>query len=477
MDLKTVVKYGIVGELALLLCLSFFLLYGRYKSPSLDAFLPTVEEDYIKWLDFDVSYKAMAKAYEYDVESREEEVQLNWIELLAYLGAKYGGNFSSRYKEKDMRALVEKLRSKEETIESITKEMEYYDYFLEAYTAVLGGMVGEYEIEVAKEGSEQEKEWVKKYGLKAFLPIAKNFPFHDYDDFGVSRDYGYKRRHLGHDMMGQVGTPVIAVESGYVEALGWNQYGGWRMGIRSFDKKRYYYYAHLRKNFPFNQSLEEGSVVQAGDVIGYLGRSGYSRNENVNNIDTPHLHFGIQLIFHESQKEGEKEIWIDCYDIIKFLGTPEAGQATGKRLMHPYTDPAALDYIMENNLELLPPFEEDNFILPFDESEFTPKVPVTVDLEEEKNTQASVDQGHSPWRLDPAYVAQVFASLLIEPGGIEGEYPIPYNKVKIIGMNDNSKAIAEITASNTKVKYVYLEKLVRQDPTGIWTVVGFDPVE
>ena len=44
-------------------------------------------------------------------------------------------------------------------------------------------------------------------------------------------------------------------------------------------------------------------------------------------------------------------------------------------------------------------------------------------------------------------------------------------------MCDNSKAIAEITASNTKAKYVYLEKLVRQDPTGIWTVVGFDPVE
>ena len=50
------------------------------------------------------------------------------------------------------------------------------------------------------------------------------------------RSYGFKRQHLGHDMMGQVGTPVIAVESGYVEAIGWNQYGGWRLGIRSFDK-------------------------------------------------------------------------------------------------------------------------------------------------------------------------------------------------------------------------------------------------
>ncbi len=47
--------------------------------------------------------------------------------------------------------------------------------------------------------------------------------------------------------MGSIGTPIIAVESGTIEALGWNQYGGWRIGIRSFDKKRYYYYAHLRK--------------------------------------------------------------------------------------------------------------------------------------------------------------------------------------------------------------------------------------
>ena len=103
--------------------------------------------------------------------------------------------------------------------------------------------------------------------------------------------------------MGQVGTPIIAVESGYVEALGWNQYGGWRIGIRSLDGKRYYYYAHLRKNFPYVKALKEGSIVQAGDVIGYLGRTGYSRTENTNNIEQPHLHFGIQIIFDESQKE------------------------------------------------------------------------------------------------------------------------------------------------------------------------------
>ena len=43
----------------------------------------------------------------------------------------------------------------------------------------------------------------------------------------------------GYDLMGSIGTPIIAVESGTVEHLGWNQYGGWRIGIRSFDRKRF----------------------------------------------------------------------------------------------------------------------------------------------------------------------------------------------------------------------------------------------
>ena len=195
--------------------------------------------------------------------------------------------------------------------------MDYYEYYYEAYEAVLGGMVGEYEIE--QDDGAGGKVWKKVYGLKAFSPIAKGFEYNDYDDFGSSRSYGYRRPHLGHDMMGQIGTPIIAAESGYVEALGWNQYGGWRIGIRSFDRKRYYYYAHLRQNFPYALDLKEGSVVTAGDVIGYMGHTGYSTKENTNNIETVHLHFGLQLIFDESQKEGNNEIWIDCYALTKFL--------------------------------------------------------------------------------------------------------------------------------------------------------------
>jgi len=86
--------------------------------------------------------------------------------------------------------------------------MKYYEYYREAYGAVLDGMVGEYDVETVSETGEKSQE--KKYGLKAYFPIAKGFEYTHYDDFGSGRSYGYKRKHLGRDMMGQTGTPVVA---------------------------------------------------------------------------------------------------------------------------------------------------------------------------------------------------------------------------------------------------------------------------
>lgn len=304
-------KAAIVVEMALLLVVGMIGVEGgRFVN---SGAVEVATEGYIKWVDFNVSYEALCKAYEYDVDTYGEKIHLDWIELLAYVAAKNGGDFGVGAVE-DICEIAEKILAGETTMEKETENMKYYSYYKEAYTAVLGGFVGEYEIQEKEGGS-----YVKKYGLKAFLPVAKGFPYSDYDDFGVSRSYGYRRQHLGHDMMGQVGTPIIAVESGVVEALGWNQYGGWRVGIRSFDGKRYYYYAHLRQNYPYQEKLKEGDVVTAGDVIGYMGHTGYSTEENVNNIEQVHLHFGLQLIFDESQKEGNNEIWVDCYDLTRFL--------------------------------------------------------------------------------------------------------------------------------------------------------------
>lgn len=305
-----------------LLCLCLFM-----KRTDRQAGIFQTSGDFIKWVDFNVTCEALEQAFRYDVDTCQAEVHLNWVDLLAYLGTRYGGDFS-RYKKSDMKKVAEQLINGEMTMKELTSDMKYYDYYRQAYGAVLDGMVGTFQAEIpADEVPEMLQQsaqntdtvWVTKYGLKAFFPLAKNFPYNDFDDFGVSRSYGFKRRHLGHDMMGQVGTPIIAVESGYVEALGWNQYGGWRIGIRSFDKKRYYYYAHLRKNYPFQSNLKEGSAVQAGDVIGYMGRTGYSSKENTNNIEESHLHFGLELVFDESQKESDHEIWINCYELVKFL--------------------------------------------------------------------------------------------------------------------------------------------------------------
>ena len=276
----------------------------------------TAEQDYIKWVDFTVSYEALCRAYAWDVDTHGTTHEVDWVELLAYTAAKTGGEFDSKALSVLEKA-AEALSEGECSIEELTGDLKYYSYYHEAYDAVLGGMVGEYEEEMEDENGEMK--YQSRYGLKAYFPLARGFDYSHYDDFGVGRSYGYKRKHLGHDMMGLTGTPIMAVESGYVEALGWNQYGGWRIGIRSFDGRRYYYYAHLRQNYPYAENLEEGSIVTAGDVIGYMGHTGYSTTENVNNIEVTHLHWGLQLIFDESQKERNNEIWIDLYALTRFL--------------------------------------------------------------------------------------------------------------------------------------------------------------
>ena len=49
----------------------------------------------------------------------------------------------------------------------------------------------------------------------------------------------------------------------------------------------------------------------------------HDTSENVNGMTRPHLHFGIQLIFDESQAE-ENEIWINAYEIVRLLSQNKA---------------------------------------------------------------------------------------------------------------------------------------------------------
>ncbi len=266
----------------------------------------------IKWVEFGVTKEALADTAAVDIKTYGQKRHYSWIELLSFLGQKYGGDFS-RYKKSDLTKLLKEAEEKE--ISELAKNKKLYNYYLSAYGATLSGLLGPYKKEWEKGGITV---WEEGYGIRAFSPIAALYSYNHYDDFGASRSYGYKRKHLGHDMMGSVGTPIVATEGGIIEHLGWNQYGGWRIGIRSYDGKRYYYYAHLRKNHPY-ADLYEGQCVAAGEVIGYLGMTGYSAKENVNNINVPHLHYGIQLIFSPEQKDGINQIWLDCYALTEFL--------------------------------------------------------------------------------------------------------------------------------------------------------------
>ena len=318
------IKKGILAECVLVM-LAAVVVSGRQSSKEesriVNNSVLSIENDYIKWVDFTVSYEALCCAYDWDVKSHGTEHEICWVALF----------------------------EGEKTPDELTEDLKYYSYYREAYDAAIGGLVGEDE-EECEDGSYEQR-----YGLKGYFPLARGFDYTHYDDFGVSRSYGYKRQHLGHDMMGLTGTPIMAVESGIVEALGWNQYGGWRIGLRSFDGKRYYYYAHLRQNYPYAEGLAEGSIVTAGDVIGYMGHTGYSAKENVNNIEVTHLHWGLQLIFDESQKEGNNEIWIDIYPLTRFLSkhTQAAAKVEGTKewkRTNRIVDPAVEKYMQENHL-------------------------------------------------------------------------------------------------------------------------------
>ena len=293
-------------------------------------FVSPVYSEPIHWVDFAVPYESLEYAMETDISTFEKEVHINWIDVLAAAACRTGGKCPLESVKKAV-CDFQSGCSPEVFLGNVYR---YYDYYRTAYDAVLGGLLGCYAINI-------EGQWKMTYGLKAFSPVAAGYNYSHYADFGNSRSFGFARKHLGNDLMGALGAPIVAVEGGVIEAMGWNRYGGWRIGIRSFDSRRYYYYAHLQKDHPFADDLEVGDIVQAGDLIGFMGRTGYSDRENTNNIETVHLHFGMQLVFDESQKECNSEIWIDVYNIVRLLSSHRSSyQRSGSKWqrVYPFVD-------------------------------------------------------------------------------------------------------------------------------------------
>ena len=127
---------------------ALFVSWSFQRPNSRQVTVGNASEHFIRWVDFDVTADAMTQAFRYDVDTCQQDLHLNWVDLLAYLGARYGGDFS-HYQASDMTEAAEQLQNGV-TVEELTKNMTSFAYYREAYGAVLDGMVGLYEIEIPK---------------------------------------------------------------------------------------------------------------------------------------------------------------------------------------------------------------------------------------------------------------------------------------------------------------------------------------
>lgn len=138
------------------------------------------------------------------------------------------------------------------------------------------------------------------------------------------RSYGGRRFHEGCDIIDKNdkrgAIPVLSMTAGEVEKMGWLHLGGYRIGIRS-SSGIYYYYAHLDSYSPV---LEKGKKVNPGQLLGYMGDSGYG-NEGTKGKFPVHLHLGIYI----RDKKG-KEYSVNPYYLLRMQKSPKKSKKSIK---------------------------------------------------------------------------------------------------------------------------------------------------
>ena len=126
------------------------------------------------------------------------------------------------------------------------------------------------------------------------------------------RTYGGSYGHEGTDLMAGIQKagyyPVVSIR--VVEKIGWLEKGGWRIGIRSLHDV-YFYYAHLSS---YAEEFKEGDVIKAGQILGYMGDTGYGVKEGTSGKFDVHLHLGIYI-----RTEEIRELAVNPYWFLKYL--------------------------------------------------------------------------------------------------------------------------------------------------------------
>lgn len=181
-----------------------------------------------------------------------------------------------------------------------------------------------------KQFEDLERKWKIKEGYRTYIeacrqiwgaadcfPIPEALDDHQAtisytDSWYYARNYREKGVHEGTDVMADVNQrgyyPVVNMTDGVITNLGWLELGGYRVGIEAKDGA-YYYYAHLASY----ADIEEGQQVKAGDLLGFMGDSGYGKEEGTVGKFPVHLHVGIYL-----EVDGE-EISYNPYYLLKYL--------------------------------------------------------------------------------------------------------------------------------------------------------------
>ncbi|MGN0297886.1 MAG: M23 family metallopeptidase [Lachnospiraceae bacterium] len=142
---------------------------------------------------------------------------------------------------------------------------------------------------------------------KIVMPVFEN-------SWGQERTYGGKRTHEGCDLMGMEYAsgfyPIVSVSDGVIEQMGWLPQGGWRIGIRG-EHGAYFYYAHLNE---YALDLSVGQKIHAGQLLGYMGDTGYGTVEGTSGNFPVHLHFGMYICTSRSE-----EVSINPYAVLRYL--------------------------------------------------------------------------------------------------------------------------------------------------------------
>lgn len=207
--------------------------------------------------------------------------------------------------KEELEAVKAELEANQAALEEQLQQVGAKKTELDQYVEDLGVQIAESQEEIQALNAEQaeaEKEFqAAALALSAYLE-AQNQKYHNPTmycslDFGVplqtysrlTTDFG-AGGHLGHDIAAPRGTPIYAVADGIVTAAGYHNhpqsYGNYVQVLHGCDDEGNEYstlYAHMC-DWP---SVSEGQTVVKGQILGYVGNTGYSFGN--------HLHLEMKI--------------------------------------------------------------------------------------------------------------------------------------------------------------------------------------